>query len=373
MKICHITSAHATNDVRIFEKECVSLAKEKNNNVYLVGPGKSQDLKNVKIIGIGDKPANRIGRFTSYTRKAIDCAMKINADIYHLHDPELIRFAKKLKKTGASIIFDSHENYVKQIACKEYLRPHVRKIASSIYKLFEDCACKYFDCVIFPCPINGKHPFEGRVENTVFINNVPLLTENCTEKDIVQNRSKETVVCCVGSLTRNRGIEQLVDACFNSNVKLILAGNFQPENFYDDLTQKEAFQCVEYRGFCSRTEVMKIYSESDFGASNLLDVGQYREAENLPTKVYEYMMNGLPVIVSNFLYSVKMIEGYECGICVNPNDSEEIARAIRYLSENNEKAKKMGFNGRKLIEEKFNWKIEEKKLFEIYSKIRPAK
>ena len=39
VKICHVTSAHNTNDVRILKKECVSLAKNKEYEVYLVGQG----------------------------------------------------------------------------------------------------------------------------------------------------------------------------------------------------------------------------------------------------------------------------------------------------------------------------------------------
>ena len=37
VKICHFTSAHKTNDIRIFQKECVSLAKA-GYKVYLVVP-----------------------------------------------------------------------------------------------------------------------------------------------------------------------------------------------------------------------------------------------------------------------------------------------------------------------------------------------
>ena len=53
MKICHVTSAHNSSDVRIFEKECTSLAKLPENVVYLISPGSSYIKNNVKIIGIG--------------------------------------------------------------------------------------------------------------------------------------------------------------------------------------------------------------------------------------------------------------------------------------------------------------------------------
>ena len=48
---------------------------------------------------------------------------------------------------------------------------------------------------------------------------------------------------------------------------------------------------------------------------------------------------------------------------------DEIAKAIEYIMTHPKKAKEMGQNGRKLIEKKYNWSIEERKLNAIYSSI----
>ena len=104
-KVCHITSVHDQGDVRIFEKECTSLAKRDDFDVYLVAAGESRTQNGVKIIGAGTRPRGRIRRATGFASRIVDTAVGLGADVYHFHDPEFVLYAKRLKATGAKIIF----------------------------------------------------------------------------------------------------------------------------------------------------------------------------------------------------------------------------------------------------------------------------
>ena len=57
------------------------------------------------------------------------------------------------------------------------------------------------------------------------------------------------------------------------------------------------------------------------------------------------------------------------GLCVDPLDAKTIGEAIEYLSMHEEEAQQMGKNGKKAVLERYNWAIEEKKLFKIYRKL----
>ena len=98
-KICHMTSAHGVEDVRIFHKECVSLAEE-GYEVYLVERGKSYEKNSVQIVGVGEMPAARRKRMIEGTKKVYRAAVELDCDLYHIHDPELLPYALKLKKKG---------------------------------------------------------------------------------------------------------------------------------------------------------------------------------------------------------------------------------------------------------------------------------
>ena len=103
--------------------------------------------------------------------------------------------------------------------------------------------------------------------------------------------------------------------------------------------------------------------------ATILNVGQYNQYDNLATKCYEYMSLGIPVILTRSPYNQKVVDQYRFGICVDPENCEELAGAIRYLLDHPDEAQEMGENGRRAVREVFNWSIEEKKLLALYEEI----
>lgn len=365
-KVCHMTSGHKNNDIRIFHKECTSLAKA-GYKVYLVASGESSNKNGVHLIGIGEPPKSRFKRMTLVTKNIYKKAFDLDADIYHLHDPELLPYGLKLKKKGKKVIFDSHEIYSAQILEKKYMPKRLRKIIAILYKTYESHVIKKLDAVIIPCTIGGENVFSF-AKKTVFIDNTPLISElsdKYQERDISDCRS----ICYTGGLTYDRGIIHLIEAAYKAGVKLILAGNFMPPSFGDEIKKMPGHGNVEYKGYLDRTGIVNVYRESAIGMCTILSVGQYNKGDNFPTKVYEYMSMGIPVILTDSPFARRVLEKYEFGICVQPDNSDDIASAISFLISNPVIAKQMGEIGRKAILELFNWDIEEVKLLQLYREL----
>ena len=358
-----MTSAHDSDDIRILKKQCASLAKDAENDVYLVAKGNSYEYKNVKIVGIGSFSGGRVERMFKVSRAVYKKALEIDADIYELHDPELLLYVNKLKKKGKNVIFDSHEDYKKQIIEKQYIPKPVRRVVRFLYSILEDWACKSIDAALYP---EENNPYMGKVKECVSIYNTPMVDELYPN---VQFEEKEPSVCCVGTLSDIRGIFYLMQACYKAKTKLVLAGNFCSTEFEEKLKRDKAFSIVDYRGVCTREEVQQIYDECLIGSDTILRVGQYPFTENLSTKVYEYMLMKIPYITSDFDYNKMIIDKYNCGVCVDPANVDEIADAILFLRNNLLKAKEMGENGRKAVINDFNWETEERKLYNLYEKL----
>ena len=366
MKIAHLTSAHPRYDTRIFIKMCTSLAKHGYDVSLIVADGLGNEIKdNVAIFDVGAKTGGRLSRMTKTVKRVFDAALKLKADIYHLHDPELIPIGLKLKKFGKKVIFDAHEDLPKQILGKPYLNKPTKVVLSKAFTLYEHWACPKFDAIIGATPFI-RDKFLKINANTVDVNNFPLLDELANTSDWSKKLNE---VAYVGDISKIRGIEEIILAMNDTHgVKLNLAGKFGDKSLEDKVKNQQAWLRVNELGFLNRQQVNEVLAKSKAGLVTLYPVINYMDA--LPVKMFEYMAAGIPVIASNFPLWHEIVEGNQCGICVNPLDTNAISKAIQYFVENSIDAERMGKNGRRAVEEKYNWLIEEKKLLRLYEGLK---
>ena len=124
---------------------------------------------------------------------------------------------------------------------------------------------------------------------------------------------------------------------------------------------------VDFIGYVQREDLENILSYSKIGIIIPKPVKRYKT--NYPVKLFEYMAAGIPVIASKFGETAKFVKEAGCGILVNPEDPEEVAEAIKKVLSEPERSEKMGKDGRKIIKEKYNWKVEEQKLLRFYQNL----
>lgn len=362
MKICHMTSAHDSDDIRIFKKECVSLAQIEGFEVFLVARGESRTEENVKVVGVGNPPSSRIKRMMFFSKKIYEKAREIDADVYHFHDPELLQYGLKLKKQGKHVVFDSHEETASQILIKPYLPKPCRAIVAKIYRIREKSICRKIDAVVFPALKEEESPFYGIAKKHILVDNLPKLSEFAYEP----NQEKDRICCCIGTLSKERGITEMLEAAKKIDGKMILAGGFNPPEYEDELRKQGLLDNVDYRGIVGRDEVVSIYSEASVGISTLKHVGQYDGSTNFGTKEYEYMAMGLAVVRTDFEKIRELSDEIDFGIAVNPDKPDEISDAVNFLFDNPKILNAKGANGRKTVINRFNWETEVKKIIDLY-------
>ncbi|HLR32402.1 MAG TPA: glycosyltransferase, partial [Fodinibius sp.] len=144
-KIVHISSAHGLFDNRIFWKECKSL-NEKYDLTLIIPYNKSGVIEGIRVIGLQSE-TSRVKRMLIATFNAYRHAVKEDATLYHLHDPELIPVGLLLRLRGKQVIFDMHENTPKSIRSKRWVPERIRTLTSSLYSILERITLNRFGVI----------------------------------------------------------------------------------------------------------------------------------------------------------------------------------------------------------------------------------
>lgn len=359
-KVCHLSSVHHRADTRIFYKECTTLVDAGYDVTLVVQNDKDEVVDRIKIIGI-DKPKNRRERLTRTTHQVYRRALECDADIYQFHDSELIPVGLRLKKMGKKVIYDVHEDLPRDIYYKPWIPKCFKLLLSKIAERVEAFAAKRFDAVITSTPYIAQR-FKKYSNLVVDVKNYPLIMDDINP---VSWTVKERNVCFVSSnFIVVRAIREVVKAMQMVNGNLTLAGNLTDEVLKEELSTEPGWKQADLLGWVGRRQVVETMKKSVAGLSLY-----YPTATNyyaIPTKMFEYMMAGIPVIASNLPYETEIINKHHCGICVDPFSPEQIAEAMNWILENPKEAERMGLNGRHAVETEYNWKTEELKLLSLY-------
>lgn len=367
LRVCHISSAHSRYDTRIFHKECKSLANEGYDVVLLVADNGDTEIKDgVKIVSVKLTYRNRLDRFINAKKVMFEAAVKINADVYHFHDPELLQLGNRLKKMGNKVIFDSHEDVAGQIMSKSYIPFIFRSLVSKIYRVYQNHICRGLDAVISVTPHICKE-FKSINPNTYMITNYPIVIQ----KNYYGYNQHVKTICFAGGISEQWGHETILRALeICKDVKYVLCGKGS-DAYMESLKCMSAWERVEYKGKVPHTEVANILSSASVGIALLSysknTAGKLGTIGN--TKLFEYMSAGIPVICTDFHLWKEIIEEHKCGVCIPPGNEIALSKAINYIMDKREIAKEMGKNGQRAIFEKYNWGNEEKKLLELYKQI----
>ncbi len=372
-EIAILTSVHPRGDTRIRVREAGTLAKKLGRTVLLfVQDGKGDSIEaggTIRIIDTGQAPSGHLTRMMLGVRRMWRAVRKAQPRVVHFHDPELIPLGVILKCFSYRVVYDVHEDLPRQVLTKYWLPTITRRPVS-----WAASACEWLAACVFDAIVPAEPKIAGRFppHKTTLVQNFPILDELVTTESIPYQK-RPPHFAYIGGITRIRGINEMITAISytkgrgRQDIQLCLAGAFQPAGLQAEVQTSPGWRQVDFPGWADRKQVAGILGSVLAGLVVLHPTPKYLDA--WPTKMFEYMSVGLPVIVSDFPLWRSIVEDAECGLLVDPLDPQAISEAMQWILDHPDKAEAMGKRGRAAVEKHYNWETEAEKLVALYKKL----
>lgn len=365
--ICHVISGYFRDNPRIFERQCLSLHDIGYEVTILTNDGGSKEIvSGINIIPTQVYFESRLKVIIFATFQFIREAKKINADYYQLHSPELLPLGLILKLFRKKVLYDAHEDIQNHILDKERIPKYFRKFLSKIVTALMDFSLRIFDGLLTP----HNHVYDKLIrlnKNTKLITNFPK-TLSKAELKSEEYMQRDNILCYSGTVYPHSSQPEIITAIKDlHNISYHIAGVIS-DDMKPMFTELESNKRFRFLGYLPANKLSDFYTKSTIGICVINYMGNlgFRKGTFAVNKIFEYMASGLPIICSDYDLWKEFVERYNCGICVEPMNAEQIKGAIEFLSLNKNIAYKMGQNGKNAILKEFNWAKEEKKYLSLF-------
>ncbi|KEQ13083.1 glycosyltransferase [Endozoicomonas numazuensis] len=338
----------------------------------MVADGLGNDkVQGVEIFDLGVSPMGRLGRLLFGSIKVAFRCLKFRPDVVHFHDSELIIVGLFLRIVGIPVVYDMHENVPEDVKSKTWIPSWLRWPVAFLIKTIERIALPWFRVVIAEDSYGEFYPW---LKKTTIVRNYP-------DYDRIERFSsiahKEYTVGYVGGVTICRGILVVAQAISDlrekgRDVNFLCIGPVQEKVKKDELFVKGCTEgWIVATGRLMGEDAWCQVAKCKVGVAVLQNEPNY--IRSYPTKLFEYMSLGVPVIVSNFPLYEQVVKESGCGFCIEPGDVATLSKRICDVIDMSEyEYDSMVACGQESARERYCWSSEATVLIDFYSDFLPG-
>jgi len=297
-------------------------------------------------------------------------------DILHICNPPEIFFPIGIfyRMLGAKFLFDHHDLFPEMVNWR--FKGFKKWFFYLFARITEYLTYKFANKII---ATNQSYEKIGIVRNKVksenicIVKNGPKIHEFApVDSDLSLRRSFPYVACYVGIMGEDDGVSELVDVIQHiirdlkrTDILFILVGDGSDLPLVKrKVTDYGLDEFVDMPGMIRDDLLLRRYMCS---ADVLLSPEPWTplNAHSTFIKIAEYMAMGKPIVAYELEESLYTAQ--EAAIFVKPGETEQYAKAIVDLMEDEEKRRQMGEYGRRRVIEFLGWEHQEQNLLRAYN------
>jgi glycosyltransferase involved in cell wall biosynthesis len=290
----------------------------------------------------------------------------------HVHDLPLVKVGAEIsRKYNIPLTADLHENWPAYLRISKHTKTPLGRLLSPNRKWikYEQKILHQTDQIIVVVDEArsrltklGLDPARVHVvSNTLNLKHFSLSETPATDSD--------TILFYAGGLTYHRGIQVVLQALAmvkdtNPELKCWILGEGSYKTRLQQISSElDLEDRVIFHGWKPYGEMIQMLARSDYAL--IPHLKSDHTDSTIPHKLFQYMYARKPVISSNCIPIERIISSTNSGYIYPSGRSEDLASIFQNLSE--EFKEKLGINGARWVQQKYNWARDSTVLLEIYS------
>ncbi len=296
------------------------------------------------------------------TDEVAQAARGTGADAFVVHNAELLPAAVKAAN-GAPVFYDSAEHFPAMVA-------EDHRLEARLFDLLERRAANKLTHVYTVSEGIAERFRAMGLPTTVLYNSRPLaeVERGKMKRDPARRAlglaKRDFVVGFVGSLSRHRGLELLLDALTlaTADVRAVVYGG--PPAEAERLHALAAGKGLEGRalfpGTVEEDALFERIAAFDLGALLLPERGLNFQLR-APNKLFDYMAAGVPIVATRLPEIARILQEAGCGFVVDPQP-ESVVGALLRLKHDTALRENIAEAGRRAFRERYSWERMEERL-----------
>jgi len=392
-RVCMIVKNDCKYDYRVL-KEARSLARNGYDVTVVAvnfgGPAEIEEDQGVKFVRISiPRGRNILAKafflFVLYAWRAARAAAEEDADIYHAQGATALipAFIAARIFRRAALIFDAHEPSISFFKFREILCIYSLPVALAYWIMgkIREPLVRASDAVI---TVNDLIADEMAryfaIPRPAVVMNCPPLADSdaAAAPDLLTQmaglKPGTPIVIYQGAFVKHgRRLQSLVRAGAYLNKGAIVLVGFGPQE--EELRTLVARLGLKRRVFVLPAvppdRIMSLTRSAQVGVVPIEPI-HLGLRMSTPTKFFEYIVAGLPVVTSDLPQVTRIVEKYELGLVCDPTSPKSIADAINRILGDPALYSRMR-RGALRAAQRYNWENQEKVLLETYRKVLDAR